>query len=99
MLSRDVPPTSYPRLRCWLRRVGALLFGGLVCGVAIEMLLRLGARGLSPAALDAWEERRPWEAIRSKGPDGPRPVPGGHAAWRIQPWHQPIDYHLDRNGF
>jgi lysophospholipase L1-like esterase len=79
---------------------GALVIGGLVAGLTLEGLLRIGARGLSPAALGAWEERRPWEAIRERGPNGePRPIPGGQAAWRIQPWHRPIEYRLDGNGF
>src|SRR5262245_15813311 len=68
--------------------------------MTLEALLRIEARGLSRAALGLWEERRPWEAIRRAGPDGePRPVPGGHASWRIQPWQQPIEYRLDQHGF
>jgi hypothetical protein len=77
-----------------------MLVGALAGGVTLEALLRIGARGFSAAALGPWEERRPWEAIRQPGPDGePRPVPGGHASWRLQPWAQPIEYRLDRHGF
>jgi len=77
-----------------------VLVGALAGGVALEALLRIGARGLSPAAFGPWEERRPWEAIRQTGPDGePRPVPGGHASWRLQPWARPIEYRLDQHGF
>jgi GDSL-like lipase/acylhydrolase family protein len=86
------------------RRVGtviaALLVGTLAGGLTLELLLRVGARGWSAAAFGPWEERRPWEAIRQLGPDGePRPVPGGHASWRLQPWAQPIEYRLDQHGF
>jgi hypothetical protein len=83
-----------------LRYVAAALVGVVVACVTLEALIRIDARGLSPAALGPWQERRPWEAIRREGPDGvPYPVPGGHAAWRIQPWHHPIEYRLDANGF
>ena len=88
------------RLGVWLRVVTGLVVGGILACVTIEAVLRIEAKGWSRAALGAWEERRPWEAIRRPGPDGePRPVPGGHASWRIQPWAQPIEYRLDRNGF
>jgi hypothetical protein len=80
--------------------VAAMLVGALAGGVTLEALLRIGARGWSAAAFGPWEERRPWEAIRQPGPDGePRPVPGGHASWRLQPWARPIEYRLDRHGF
>jgi hypothetical protein len=77
-----------------------LLVGVLAACLTLEALIRIDAHGWSSAALGPWQEHRPWEAIRSQGPDGvPRPVPGGHAAWRIQPWHQPIEYRLDDHGF
>lgn len=79
---------------------GALVVGMVAAYVTLEALIRIDARGWSSAALGPWQEHRPWEAIRREGPDGvPRPVPAGHAAWRIQPWNQPIEYRLDRNGF
>lgn len=72
----------------------------LSSGVFLEGLLRIGARGFTPSAFGVWEENRPWEAIRRTGPGGmTEPVPGGHAAWRIQPWHRPIEYRLDDHGF
>ena len=62
-------------VRGWLQVASAILVGMLVAVVTLEALLRIEARGLSPAALGLWEERRPWEAIRRPGPDGePRPV-------------------------
>ena len=77
-----------------------MLVGALAGGLTLEVLLRIGARGWSAAAFGPWEERRPWEAIRQPGPDGdPRPVPGGHASWRLQPWARPIEYRLDQHGF
>jgi hypothetical protein len=80
--------------------IAAMLVGVLAGGMTLEMLLRISARGWSAAAFGPWEERRPWEAIRQAGPDGePRPVPGGRASWRLQPWAQPIEYRLDHNGF
>jgi hypothetical protein len=88
------------RARAGIRVAGAVLVGVLAACVTLEALIRIDARGWSRAALGPWQERRPWEAIRREGPDGvPRPVPGGHAAWRIQPWHQPIEYRLDDHGF
>ena len=77
-----------------------MLVGALAGGLTLEMLLRIGARGWSVAAFGPWQEHRPWEAIRQPGPDGePRPVPGGHASWRLQPWGQSIEYRLDQHGF
>jgi len=83
-----------------LRLAGAFALSIVVGGLLLEGMLRVGARGWTRAALAPWQEHRPWEAIRRPGPDGmPEPVPGGHAAWRIQPWHRPIEYRLDDHGF
>ena len=95
---RHVPTPSQPRPLVVYSI--ALLLGMVTAVVTLEVALRVGARGWSRSAFGPWEERRPWEAIRRPGPDGlPRPVPGGVAAWRIQPWHQPIEYRLDSHGF
>jgi hypothetical protein len=92
--------TVTARSHARLYAAGALLAGALAACVTLEALIRIDAHGFSRAALGPWQEHRPWEAIRREGPDGvPRPVPGGHAAWRIQPWHQPIEYRLDDHGF
>jgi O-antigen/teichoic acid export membrane protein/lysophospholipase L1-like esterase len=71
--------------------------GGLL---AVETGLRVTARGISRAALGPWAERRPWEAVRTlRAGAAPWPVSGGHAAWRLQPWDERIEYRLDANGF
>lgn len=100
VLVGSVTSAGTGRSRGALRMAAAVGLGLLMAVVTLEALLRIEARGLSAAALGAWEERRPWEAIRRRGPDGqPRPVPGGRAAWRLQPWQQPIEYRLDQHGF
>ena len=77
-----------------------MLTGVTSAAVTLEGMLRVEARGWSRAAFGAWEERRPWEAIRRPGPDGlPEPVPDGRAAWRLQPWAGAIEYRLDHDGF
>lgn len=100
VLARSVASTPRTRAGTLLRIVTGLALGCLLACVTLEAVLRVEAKGWSRAALGVWEERRPWEAIRRAGPDGvPHPVPGGHASWRIQPWHQPIEYRLDDHGF
>jgi hypothetical protein len=95
-----VTSSSARRARAGSLAAAAVFVGVLAACVTLEALIRIDARGWSRAALGPWQEHRPWEAIRREGPDGvPRPVPGGHAAWRIQPWHQPIEYRLDSHGF
>jgi lysophospholipase L1-like esterase len=73
------------------------VIGGLL---ALEVGLRVTARGVSRAALEPWAERRAWQAVRELRADaGPWPVPGGHAAWRLQPWAERVEYRLDADGF
>jgi O-antigen/teichoic acid export membrane protein/lysophospholipase L1-like esterase len=71
--------------------------GGLL---AVEVGLRVTARGVSRAALEPWAERRAWQAVRELRADvAPWPVSSGRAAWRLQPWADRIEYRLDADGF
>jgi lysophospholipase L1-like esterase len=74
-----------------------VVVGGLL---AVEVGLRVTARGLSRAALGPWAERSAWEAVRElRAGVAPWPVSGGRAAWRLHPWADRVEYRLDADGF